>query len=67
MSQLLVKEGDKVKARQVIPILVNRPCLQAADQEAQAAVKIAQITLEKVKSGAKIGEIEAQETKIARM
>ncbi|MTJ48407.1 ABC exporter membrane fusion protein [Dolichospermum sp. UHCC 0259] len=67
VEQLLVKEGDKVKAGQIIAILDNRPRLQAAYQEAQAAVKIAQVNLEKVQSGAKIGEIEAQKADIARI
>ncbi len=67
ICQLFVKEGDKVKGRQVIPILVNRPRLQAAYQEAQAALKIAQIILEEVQSGAMFGEIEAQKARIARI
>ncbi|TAF08638.1 MAG: biotin/lipoyl-binding protein [Nostocales cyanobacterium] len=67
VEQLLVKEGDKVKTGQVIAILDNRPRLQAAYQEAQAAVKIAQVNLEKVKEGAKSGEIEAQKAEIARI
>lgn len=67
VEQLLVKEGDKVKAGQIIAILDNRSRLQAAYQEAQAAVKIAQVNLEKVQSGAKIGEIEAQKADIARI
>ncbi|MBK1989139.1 ABC exporter membrane fusion protein [Sphaerospermopsis aphanizomenoides BCCUSP55] len=67
VEQLLVKEGDKVKAGQIIAILDNRPRLQAAYQEAQAAVKVAQVNLEKVQAGAKIGEIEAQKAEIARI
>ncbi|MEO3704093.1 hypothetical protein [Trichormus azollae] len=59
MNQLFVKEGDKVRARHVIPILVNCPCLEPAYKEAQAVVTIAQITLEEVQSGAIFGEIEA--------
>ncbi|AFZ58200.1 ABC exporter membrane fusion protein [Anabaena cylindrica FACHB-243] len=67
VEQLLVKEGDQVKAGQVIAILDNRSQLQAAYQEAQAAVKIAQVNLEKVQAGAKIGEIKAQKAEIARI
>jgi HlyD family secretion protein len=67
VEQLLVQEGDKVKTGQVIAILDNRPRLQAAYQEAQAAVKIAQVNLEKVQLGAKSGEIEAQKAEIARI
>jgi HlyD family secretion protein len=67
VEQLLVKEGDKIKAGQLIAILDNLPRLQAAYQEAEAAVKIAQVNLEKVKEGAKTGEIEAQKAEIDRI
>ncbi|MBD2624945.1 ABC exporter membrane fusion protein [Trichormus variabilis] len=67
VETLLVKEGDKVKTGQVIAILDNLPRLQAAYQEAQAAVKVAQVNLEKVQAGAKLGEIEAQKADIARI
>ncbi|ABA20856.1 heterocyst specific ABC-transporter, membrane fusion protein DevB [Trichormus variabilis ATCC 29413] len=67
VEKLLVKEGDKVKAGQVIAILDNRDRLEAAYQEAQEAVKVAQVNLEKVREGAKVGEIEAQRAEIARV
>ncbi|MTJ08833.1 ABC exporter membrane fusion protein [Anabaena sp. UHCC 0204] len=67
VETLLVKEGDNIKAGQIIAILDNRPRLQAAFQEAQAAVKVAQVNLEKVQQGAKTGEIEAQKADIARI
>ncbi|MBD2666976.1 heterocyst specific ABC-transporter, membrane fusion protein DevB [Richelia sinica FACHB-800] len=67
VEKLLVKEGDKVKAGQVIAILDNRDRLQAAWQESQEAVNLAQVNLEKVKAGAKIGEIQAQTAEIARV
>lgn len=67
VERLLVKEGDKVTAGQVIAILDNRDRLQAAFQEAQEAVKVAQINLAKVRAGAKVGEIEAQKAEIARI
>jgi HlyD family secretion protein len=66
VETLLVKEGDKVKIGQIIAILDNRPRLQAAFQEAQAAVKVSQVNLAKVQAGAKSGEIEAQKAEIAR-
>ncbi|UKO98235.1 ABC exporter membrane fusion protein [Nostoc sp. UHCC 0870] len=67
VETLLVKEGDRVKAGQVIAILDNRDRLQAAYQEAQSAVKFAQINLEKVQLGAKAGEIAAQRAEISRL
>ncbi|AUT01980.1 HlyD family secretion protein [Nostoc sp. CENA543] len=67
VETLLVQEGDRVKTGQVIAILDDRDRLQAAYQEAQAAVKVAQVNLAKVKAGAKSGEIEAQRAEIARL
>ncbi|NET73761.1 MAG: HlyD family efflux transporter periplasmic adaptor subunit, partial [Sphaerospermopsis sp. SIO1G2] len=67
VEKLLVQEGDQVKTGQVIAILDTLTQQQAAYQEAEAAVKIAQINLEKVKQGAKTGEIEAQKAEIARI
>ncbi|MCC5639915.1 ABC exporter membrane fusion protein [Nostoc sp. CHAB 5844] len=67
VETLLVNEGFKVKAGQAIAILDNRTRLQAAFQEAQEAVKVAQINLAKVQAGAKEGEIEAQKAEVARI
>jgi HlyD family secretion protein len=67
VEKLLVQEGDRVKTGQVIAILDNRDRLEAGYQEAQEAVKIAQVNLAKVREGAKVGEIEAQKAEIARV
>ncbi|MBD2488444.1 HlyD family efflux transporter periplasmic adaptor subunit [Aulosira sp. FACHB-615] len=67
VEKLLVKEGDTVKAGQLIAILDNRDRLQAAWQEAQEAVKVARINLAKVQAGAKQGEITAQTAEVARL
>lgn len=67
VETLLVREGFKVKSGQAIAILDNRTRLQAAFQEAQEAVKLAQINLAKVQAGAKVGEIEAQKAEVARI
>nr|WP_228014280.1 ABC exporter membrane fusion protein [Fortiea sp. LEGE XX443] len=65
VEQLLIKEGDKVKAGQVIAILDNRDRLEAAFKEAQEQVKVAQANLNRTQAGAKWGEITAQTAKIA--
>lgn len=65
VSQLLVKEGDKVKTGQLIAILDDRDSLQAVLGQALAQVKVAKANLAKVEAGAKIGEIEAQKATIA--
>jgi HlyD family secretion protein len=67
VEQLLINEGDKVKAGQVIAILDNRDRLEAAFKEAQEQVKVAQANLKRIKAGAKRGEITAQTATIARL
>ncbi len=67
LSQLMVKEGDRVTKGQIIAILDNRQRLEAALAKAQEDVKVSQSNLAKVKAGAKQGEIDAQKAEIARL
>ncbi|WP_442940401.1 ABC exporter membrane fusion protein [Nostoc sp.] len=67
VEKLLVKEGDRVKAGQIIAILNSRDRLQAEFQEAQEQVKVAQANLNRTQAGAKRGEIAAQKAAIARL
>lgn len=67
IENLLVKEGDEVAKGQTIAILDSRDRLEAALNQAQEQVKVAQANLELVKAGAKTGEIQAQEAAIARI
>jgi len=67
LTQLLVKEGDKVKQGQVIAILDNRQRLEAALSRATEDVKVSQNNLAKVKAGAKQGEIDAQRAETLRL
>ena len=67
LTQLLVKEGDKVKQGQVIAILDSRQRLEAALSSATEDVKVSQSNLAKVKAGAKQGEIGAQRAEIDRL
>lgn len=60
VKQLLVKQGDKVRAGQVLVILDNYTPLQAALEQARVEVKTAQARLEQVQAGAKKGNIQAQ-------
>ena len=66
-EKLLVKEGDRVKAGQVIAILNSRDRLQAELEEAQEQVKVAQANLNRTQAGAKRGVIAAQKAAIARL
>jgi len=67
VEQLLVKEGDRVKAGQVIAILDSRDQLQAAYEQAQEEVRVAQAKLAITQAGAKQGEISAQRAEISRL
>jgi HlyD family secretion protein len=67
VAQLLVKQGDKVKAGQVIAILDSRDRLLASLEQAKEQVGVAQSKLAQVKAGAKTGEINAQKATIARI
>ncbi len=67
LTQLLVKEGDRVKARQVVAILDSRDRLQDELRQAQEQVKLTQAKLAQIKAGAKTGEIQAQQAIITRL
>ncbi len=67
VSQLLVKESDKVKAGQVVAILDSQKRLQDEVAQAKEEVRMAQAKLAQVKAGAKTGEIQAQQANISRL
>lgn len=55
MEQLLVKEGDWVQAGQAIAILDSRDHLNAAVNEAEEQVSVAQSKLAQIQAGALAG------------
>jgi HlyD family secretion protein len=67
VAELLVEEGDAVKAGQVIAILDNVASYEAALRQAQEEVKVAQANLADVRAGAKTGELNAQAATIAQL
>ncbi|BAZ48459.1 heterocyst specific ABC-transporter, membrane fusion protein DevB [Nostoc sp. NIES-4103] len=67
VGEILVEEGDTVKAGQVVAILDSRARLQAAVLQAQKQVRVAQAKLAQVKAGAKVGEIQAQQASVERL
>ncbi|MEH1945165.1 MAG: HlyD family efflux transporter periplasmic adaptor subunit [Nostoc sp.] len=67
VEQLLVKEGDGIKAGQVIAIMDNRDRLQATLGEAQKQVQVAKSRLNQVKAGAKQGELGARQATVNRL
>lgn len=67
VEKLLVKRGDEVKQGQVVAILDSYNRRQAAVDKAQTDVRIAQASLERVRAGAKQGDISAQESAVNRL
>jgi HlyD family secretion protein len=67
VDRLLVKEGDRVKAGQMIAILNSHDRLVAALTEADEEVRVAQAKLNVTQAGAKEGEINAQRAEIDRL
>lgn len=67
VEKLLVRRGEAVKAGQVIAVLDSYDRLQASLLQATKQVAVAQSNLAVVKAGAKIGEIDAQKSEIARV
>ena len=67
VEKLLVKEGDKVKAGQMIALLENYARSRAALQQAIDKVQIAQANLAQVRAGAKEGDINAQRATVTRI
>lgn len=67
VEQILVKEGDWVKAGETVAVLDTHTRLAAALENAQADVQVARAALAKIQAGAQTGEIEAQKAAIARL
>lgn len=67
VDQLLVQEGDRVQAGQVIAVLDSRDQRQADVAAAQEAVSVAEAQLAQILAGAKQGEIAAQQATIDRL
>jgi HlyD family secretion protein len=67
LEKLLVKAGDRVKAGQILAILDLQAKYQAAVEQAQSRVRVAEAQLAKVKAGAKQGEIQAQVAQVEQL
>lgn len=67
LQELRVKEGDRLKAGQIVAVLGSRDRLQDAVQQAQEQVRLAQARLAQVRAGAKAGEVQAQQATIVRL
>jgi HlyD family secretion protein len=67
VAELRVKQGDRVEAGQVVAVLDSYDRLKLALIEAEEQVNVAQSKLTQVKSGPKVGEIQAQKAAIAKL
>lgn len=67
IAELRVEETDRVKAGQIIAILDRHDRLQAALEQAQRQVTVAQAQLAQVQAGAKRGAIQAQQATIGQV
>jgi HlyD family secretion protein len=67
VAELRVKQGDLVEAGQVVAVLDSHDRFQLALMEAEAKVNVAQSRLTQVKTGAKTGEIQAQQAAIEKL
>ncbi len=67
VEKLLVKEGEQVKAGQIIALLEGYTRTLVGVQQALDNVTVAQAKLAQVKAGAKTGDIDAQKAAIAQI
>jgi HlyD family secretion protein len=67
IEQLFVKEGDVVKAGQIVATLDSQTSRLAAWRQAQSQIITAQAELVKVRAGAKSGDINAQKANVIRL
>jgi HlyD family secretion protein len=67
VKKVLVKEGDKVVPNQIVAVLDTLSMKQAQLDKAKEDIRVARTSLDKVKAGAKTGEISAQRSEVARI
>jgi HlyD family secretion protein len=67
VKELRVKEGDRVRAGQLLAILDGKDQLKAAMDQCRARVAVAHSRLAQVKAGAKSADLSAQRAEIARL
>jgi HlyD family secretion protein len=66
LAELKVKEGDLVRAGDLVGVLNSRDQLEAAWREADARVVLAKKQLAQIEAGARPGDLEAQRAEVAR-
>lgn len=66
IGELRVREGDSVRAGQVLALLNSKAELEAALRQAEANLQVARTRLDQVKAGAKAGDVAAQRAEVSR-
>jgi HlyD family secretion protein len=67
IGEVEVREGDTVRAQQILAVLNSKDELEAVLRQAQANVDLARKRLVQVKAGARSGDIAAQKAEVARI
>ena len=67
VGRVLVKEGDRVTAGQVLAELDTREQLEAAVNQAAARIEVARRHLAQVQAGAKASDVAAQQSEVERI
>jgi HlyD family secretion protein len=67
VAELRIKQGDRVEVGQVVAVLDSYDRLKLILIEAEEQVNVAQSKLTQVKSGPKVGEIQAQKATITKL
>jgi HlyD family secretion protein len=66
VGELRVREGDSVRAGQILALLNSKAELEAALRQARANLQVARTRLDQVKAGAKTGDVAAQRAEVSR-
>jgi len=67
VGRVLVKEGDRVSAGQVVAELDSKAQLEATERQAAARIEVARRRLSQVQAGAKPSDIAAQQAEVSRL
>lgn len=67
VSRILVKEGDRVHAGQVVAELDSKPQLEATTRQAVSAIDVARKRLAQARAGAKPADVAAQQAEVDRI
>ena len=67
VAELRVKEGDNIRAGDIVAVLNSQPQLEGAWRQSEARIRVAETRRNQVKAGAKTADIAAQAGEVARL